>query len=183
MKSLKLIIDSIVRKRSNINKQNVQKNSNINLTDQINLLIKHRLKKNLSRKELSSKTRISVNVLEALENGWINKLPERTFLYSMLKTIENELNLPSGSLNNFLSFPSNNKLNRSNSIFTAEKINLFNSWQGNLSYVLLILLSIFILNKYQRYLATLNTITVEPLKIESINNPEKNKSIIESTKP
>ena len=68
----------------------------------INLFTSQRKKLGISLEELSNKTRISKNVLIAIENGWEKYLPEKTYLISMLKILEIELNLEIGSLNGLL---------------------------------------------------------------------------------
>ena len=65
----------------------------------ISLFTSQREKLGISLKELSTKTKISRNVLIAIENGWKKYLPEKTYLISMLKILEIELNLEKGSLN------------------------------------------------------------------------------------
>ena len=59
----------------------------------INLFRSQREKLGISLEELSNKTKISRNVLIAIENGWEKYLPEKTYLISMLRRIEIELNL------------------------------------------------------------------------------------------
>ena len=55
--------------------------------------------KSLSRSHLSIKTKISVTVIEAIENGWIEQLPERAYLASMLKILANDLDIENDLFN------------------------------------------------------------------------------------
>ena len=58
-----------------------------------------REKAGISIEQLSKETKISRNVLIAIENGWKKYLPEKTYLISMIKSLEIKLNLEKGSLN------------------------------------------------------------------------------------
>ena len=52
----------------------------------------------LTLRDLATQIRITTPVLEALERGWIDRLPERTYLASMLPQVERCLELPLGCL-------------------------------------------------------------------------------------
>ena len=56
----------------------------------------------ISLRELSLRTLISTQVLEAIEEGWVDRLPEPAYLATMLKLLEKNLNLLPGSLNRTL---------------------------------------------------------------------------------
>ena len=56
----------------------------------------------ISRSNLTIKTKISVTVIEAIENGWIKQLPEKTYLAKMLYILEKELELEKNTFNPFL---------------------------------------------------------------------------------
>ena len=62
------------------------------------LLKREREQRGLSLRQLAMETRISTPVLEALERGWRDRLPEAAYLRTMLPLIEQRLELPSGSL-------------------------------------------------------------------------------------
>ncbi len=68
----------------------------------INLFTSQKEKLGISSEQLSNKTRISRNVLIAIEKGQKKYLPEKTYLISMLKILEIELNLEKGSLNGLI---------------------------------------------------------------------------------
>ena len=69
----------------------------------------------ITRKDLSIRTKISIAVLEAIEEGWIEKLPERAYLIKMINLLSKELRLPNDTfaaiLNSPLKFGEVNKLN------------------------------------------------------------------------
>ena len=143
----------------------------------ISLFTSQREKLGISLKELSAKTKISRNVLIAIENGWKKYLPEKTYLISMLKILEIELNLERGSLSGLLAqkIVSNNL-----SKFKFEFINIdfLNNWVGSLLYFIFMLLAILALNSQQKYLLKINSLSTEPVVINQ-SNPE-NKDTINS---
>tara|TARA_B100001250_G_scaffold381497_1_gene373862 strand:+ start:139 stop:654 length:516 start_codon:yes stop_codon:yes gene_type:complete len=136
----------------------------------INLFASQREKLGISLEELSNKTRISRNVLIAIENGWKKYLPEKTYLTSMLKILELELNLERGSLNGVLS---QQVINNSLSEFKFINIDFLNSWFGSLLYFIIILLSILALNSQQKYLLKINSVSTEPVLINDTNIENK----------
>ncbi|MDI9407373.1 MAG: helix-turn-helix transcriptional regulator [Chitinophagaceae bacterium] len=125
----------------------------------------------LSLRDLAVETRISTAVLEALERGWRDRLPEATYLRTMLPLIERRLELDPGSLAAVLPVarePSSQaqlKLRR----FTPGSIDVFTTWQGTLLYGLLTLVLIQALNLQQQRLAREGLLTVAPLP--SSNTP------------
>ena len=130
----------------------------------INLFTSQREKIGTSLEELSKKTKISRNVLIAIENGWEKYLPEKTYLISMLKIIEQELNLEIGSLNGIL----NKRVLKNNlSKFKFKFINIdfLNSWIGSILYFIFMFLSILALNSQQKYLLKINSLSTEPIPI------------------
>ncbi len=142
-------------------------------TKAIDLFITQRTKCGISLEELSKRTKISKNVLMAIENGWERYLPEKTYLNSMLKKIETELNLEPESLNGVLSQKIIVK-NISKFKFKFINIDFLNSWTGSLLYLIFMFLSILALNSQQKYLLKINTITTDPISIENSNMENKN---------
>ena len=142
----------------------------------ISLFTSQREKLGISLKELSTKTKISRNVLIAIENGWKKYLPEKTYLISMLKILEIELNLEKGSLNGLL-VQIINKNNLSKFKFKFINIDFLNSWFGSLLYFIIMLLSVLALNSQQKYLLKINSLSTEPVLINQTsmeNENEKN---------
>tara|TARA_B100000579_G_scaffold424735_1_gene429548 strand:- start:149 stop:679 length:531 start_codon:yes stop_codon:yes gene_type:complete len=134
----------------------------------INLFTTHRKKLGITLEELSKKTRISRNVLIAIENGWKKYLPEKTYLTSMIKILEIELDLETGSLNGL----SDQKVtinNLSSIEFNFINIDFLNSWVGSLLYFIFMLLAILAINSQQKYLLKINSVSTEPISIEKTN--------------
>ena len=149
-------------------------------TEEISKIIKifksQREKLGISLEELSNKTKISRNVLIAIENGWEKYLPENTYLITMLKTLEIELNLERGSLDGLLA-PKNIDNNLSKFKFNFINIDFLNSWIGSILYFIVMLISILALNSQQKYLLKIHSISTEPVILnetdignENINN-------------
>lgn len=134
------------------------------------LLRDSREQQNLSLRQLALETRISTPVIEALERGWRDRLPEATYLRTMLPLLEQRLQLPIGSLNAALppdqSGASNgSSQNRSRTLlrFTPGSIDVFSSWQGTLLYGGLVLGLIYAINLQQQHLAAANLLTLRPI--------------------
>ena len=141
----------------------------------INLFKSQRVKLQISLEVLSNKTRISKNVLIAIENGWEKYIPETTYLNSMLKILEIELNLEIGSLNGLLRTKVNKK-NKKISKIKFINIDFLNSWVGGFLYLIVMFLSILAINSQQKYLLKINSLSTEPVIIN--DNILENKSII-----
>ena len=149
----------------------IHPDSHSNFAEAINLFKTQRKKIGISLEQLSIETKISRNVLFAIENGWEKYLPEKTYLISMIKSIEIKLNLERGSLNG-LSIKKDSIKSLSKFKFNFINIDFLNSWIGSLLYVIFMLLSILVLNSQQRYLIKINSISTEPIISEKtvINN-------------
>ena len=131
----------------------------------ISLFISQKNKLEISLEDLSKKTKISRNVLIAIENGWEKYLPEATYLISMIKSLEINLNLDRGSLKGLLA-KKNSIDTISNFKFNFINIDFLNSWIGSLLYIIFMLLSILALNSQQRYLIKTNSVSTEPILTE-----------------
>ena len=139
----------------------------------INLFKSQRKILEISIEELSKKTKISRNVLIAIENGWEKHLPEKTYLISMLKKLEIELDLERDSLKGLLALKVNiNSLSKFK--FKFINIDFLNSWIGSLLYFIFMLLSILALNSQQKYLLKINSISTEPIIINETKIDNKN---------
>ena len=134
-------------------------------SEAINLFKTQRMKVGISLETLSKETKISRNVLIAIENGWEKYLPEKTYLTSMIKSLELKLNLERGSLNG-LSTQKGTIDTVSRFKFNFINIDFLNSWIGSLLYSIIMLLSILALNSQQKYLIKINSISSEPIIIE-----------------
>ncbi len=122
----------------------------------------------LNLRQLALETRISTPVLEALERGWRDRLPEGAYLRTMLPLIEQHLALPPGSLDVALPPQSQQHGPRGQNggllkRFTPGSIDVFSTWQGGLLYGGLCLGLIYALNVQQRQLAAANLLSLKPI--------------------
>ncbi|MEB3316841.1 MAG: helix-turn-helix transcriptional regulator [Cyanobacteriota bacterium] len=134
--------------------------------------------KGLRLRDLAERTRISIAVLEALERGWKDRLPEATYLRTMLPLLAQELDLPSGSLEAMLpvaphearGVPSGQGLVAA--VFSPFTIHFLTRWQGTLLYGLLILGLLLAVNDQQRRLAALGHLTARPVPLVVVGTGE-----------
>jgi transcriptional regulator with XRE-family HTH domain len=131
------------------------------------LLRQARERRGLSLRQLAHDTRISTPVLEALERGWRDRLPESAYLRTMLPLIERHLELEPASLQKLLpSAPTTGQKLRQSGLlrrFTPGSIDVFTTWQGTLLYGLLTLGLVYALNLQQQRLARDGWRVVAPL--------------------
>ncbi len=128
----------------------------------LTLLKERRNNLGFSLSELSNKTKISRNVLLAIENGWKKYLPENTYLIAMIRKLESVLGLESNSLDGLLSQDNITK-KTSQFQFNLLNIDLLSTWKGNLLYILILLTCILFINSNQHYLIPIDTQSSEPI--------------------
>ena len=133
------------------------------------LLRRRREELGLSLRDLANETRITTPVIEALERGWRDRLPERAYLASMLPQIERRLALPAGCLEPLLPppllllrGPAKAGLGR----FTLGNIDVFTTWQGTVVYAVVIAFSLLAINRQQQDLALRNSLSLEPMRAD-----------------
>ncbi|MFN9385801.1 MAG: helix-turn-helix domain-containing protein, partial [Cyanobacteriota bacterium] len=132
---------------------------------------------------LAQQTRISTAVLEALERGWRDRLPEPAYLRTMLPLLEERLQLSPGSLRGALPAAARSTAQaRRESLrrrFTPGSIEVFTSWQGTLLYGLLGLLLLYGLNLSQRRLVEHGLQSTGPLPaLATPTSPENNQELL-----
>ena len=122
----------------------------------------------LNLRQLALETRISTPVLEALERGWRDRLPEGAYLRTMLPLIEQHLDLPAGSLD--LVLPPERRQSatglRNQGLlprFTPGSIDVFSSWQGTVLYGAVTLGLIYGINLQQQQIAASNLLSLRPI--------------------
>ncbi len=118
-------------------------------------------------RQLALDTRISTAVLEALERGWRDRLPEAAYLRTMLPLLEQHLELPDGCLDGVLP-PERDRRNRRRREplllrFTPGSIDVFTTWQGTVLYALLCGGLIYGLNLQQQRLAAQGLLALRPI--------------------
>ena len=132
-------------------KLKLKKNNDCALDPYINIgnIIKEsRGKKNLSIEDLSFLSKIPISTISGIENNEKELIPTYPFTKSILLKLEECLSLEKFKLIKLIQkdyIPTNKRINRN---FTFSKIDLFNSWQGGFIYLLLIIISLFVLNSY-----------------------------------
>ncbi len=131
-------------------------------------LKEERKRKKISIAELSNNTKISVSVIEALENAWISQFPEKAYLPTMLRILEVELGLEINSLNKLIPITSNLKRRKKQSLFQFGNI-ISSRLFSTLSYTIFMLTSILLLNKYHLMLLESHVKTVNPVNIKNVN--------------
>tara|TARA_B100000212_G_scaffold247837_1_gene189359 strand:- start:163 stop:642 length:480 start_codon:yes stop_codon:yes gene_type:complete len=113
-----------------------------------NIIKESRVKKNLSIEDLSILSKIPTSTILGLENNVKESIPQYPFTKSILLKLEEYLCLEKFKLVKLIQaddLPTNKRTKRN---FTFNKIDLFNSWQGGVIYLFLIVFSIFVLNSY-----------------------------------
>ena len=122
----------------------------------------------LSRRQLALETRISTAVLEALERGWTDRLPEPAFLGTILAKLAQRLELPAEDLQASLRAAATaRRSGRSQDPtidrFTLSSINLFTTWQGTIAYLLLLAAGLYLLNLQRQQLVASNGLSLRPI--------------------
>lgn len=131
------------------------------------LLHKRRESYGISLRELARETKITIPVLEAIERGWIERLPETAYLISMLPLLEQRLDLEPGSLSGALPERLNplsgkrygSRLGR----FTPGHIDVFTTWQGSVLYALVMFGTLMALNQQQQNLPSRQSLPIQPI--------------------
>ena len=130
-----------------------------------NIIKENRVKRNLSIEDLSFLSKIPISTILGIENNVKELIPPYPFTRSILLKLEECLSLEESILVNLIQkeyIPNNKRIRK---IFTFTKIDLFNSWHGSFIYLLLIVISIFVLNSYY-----LNNRVIEFKFIEKTSN-------------
>ncbi|MDA0258653.1 MAG: helix-turn-helix transcriptional regulator [Cyanobacteria bacterium] len=132
------------------------------------LLRARREAEGLSLRALAQDTRITTPVIEALERGWADRLPERAYLASMLPQLERRLSLSPGTLDGVLppAVARHRTVNVSQRRFTPGNIDVFTTWQGTVVYAAVIGLSLLMINRQQQDLAIRNSQSLEPVRVD-----------------
>ncbi|MGB1021368.1 MAG: helix-turn-helix domain-containing protein [Synechococcus sp.] len=132
------------------------------------MLMQRREAEGLTLRELAHETRITTPVIEALERGWSDRLPERAYLASMLPQLERRLGLTPGVLQPVLppAVIRQRQVNLTQRRFTLGSIDVFTTWQGSVVYAVLIGISLLMINRQQQNLALSNSQSLEPVRAD-----------------
>ena len=120
----------------------------------------------LNLRQLALATRISSPVIEALERGWRDRLPEATYLRTMLPLLEAQLGLPAGCLDGALPSSDPEPADRRQRLvlrFTPGSIDVFTTWQGTWLYAGLCLALLYGVNLQQQQLASAGLLALHPV--------------------
>ncbi|MEB3235313.1 MAG: helix-turn-helix transcriptional regulator [Cyanobacteriota bacterium] len=120
----------------------------------------------LGLRQLAAETLISTSVLEALERGWRDRLPESAYLRTMLPLLERYLALEPGSLRALLRDDHLGQPQRSpqaGARLPLLSVELFTTWQGTAAYGALVLALLYGLNLEQRRLAAKGLHALRPV--------------------
>ena len=116
-----------------------------------------RLLNNLSIEDLSQISKIPLTTIMAIENNVENLRPQAPFIKSILYKLEDCLNLKNSQLIELANSEETPVKGKTKVNYFANKFDLMNSsWQLCLTYILMLLISILILNIHY-----LNTKTIE----------------------
>jgi transcriptional regulator with XRE-family HTH domain len=135
------------------------------------MLRESREAKGLRLRDLAERTRISIAVLEALEGGWKDRLPEATYLRTMLPLLEHALDLSPGSLEALLPVAPHEARGKAAqqglaaAVFSPFTLHFLTRWQGTVLYGLLILGLLVVVNDQQRRLAALGRLSSRPVPL------------------
>ena len=137
----------------NFNKNsNIKINNNAEINDPYieigNLTKEARIAKNLSIDDLSDLSKIPNSTLIAIEKNNKSLLPKYPFNRSILLKLEECLSIKNHQLIKLANKGRKPIKKISRTKILINKFNILNSWQGNLIYFFIILLSIFILNSF-----------------------------------
>ena len=138
-------------KLKNLKKLNIRRSKDKTVDPYImisNIVKESRIKINLSIEDLSNISKIPVSTIVGIENNLKELIPPYPFIRSILLKLEECLFLEKFKLIRLIqkdNFISEKKIKRN---FTFTRIDLFNSWQGSVLYLLIIVTSIFVLNSY-----------------------------------
>ena len=108
-----------------------------------------RIKKDLSIEDLSLISRIPKRIINAIENNDDKVRPKYPFIRSILFKLEDCLSMKKSSLVDLL--VKEKKISKKNTNFLVRNFDLINTWEGSVLYLLILILSLFILKRYFFY--------------------------------
>ena len=108
-----------------------------------------RIKKDLSIEDLSLISRIPKRIINAIENNDDKVRPKYPFIRSILFKLEDCLSMKKSSLVDLL--VKEKKISKKNTNFLVRNFDLINTWEGSILYLLILILSLFILKRYFFY--------------------------------
>tara|TARA_B100000674_G_C37605575_1_gene807407 strand:+ start:254 stop:760 length:507 start_codon:yes stop_codon:yes gene_type:complete len=150
MKFLKImkLLKSIFNNKNNAYAHNDNK-KDIDKYFELSCLVKDsRTNRNITQKDLSRISKIPISIIIAIENNERDLIPEYPFIRSILLKLEECLYLRKFRLVNLVKEDKNLKGDQIKINYLINKLDFFNSWQGNFLYIFIILISLLVLNNY-----------------------------------
>mgnify|MGYP001210158584 CR=1 FL=1 len=147
LKIFKIIKEFLNNKNSSESNKEVEKDIDRYLKLS-NIIKESRTYNNLSQEDLSKISKIPLSIIIAIENNQKDLIPEYPFIRSILLKLEQCLSLKKFRLINLVKEDKNYKDEKIKINYLTNKFDLINSWQGNVIYILILLLSLLILNNY-----------------------------------
>ena len=125
-----------------------------------------RIQQNLTIKELSQISRIPEQTINSIENNNINFRPKYPFIRSILIKLEECLGLKNNTLVK-LAITERKTFNNDRKDYLVSKFDLINTWQGSLLYLLILILTLFILKRY--FILNVNVIEIQNIENQIID--------------
>ena len=129
------------------------------------LVQKARIQNNLSIKELSEISKIPESSIQSIEKNIKDLRPRDPFIRSILFKLEKCLSLKNNTLVG-LTIKETNTLQRNNHKYLIRRVDFLNSWQGSIFYFLVLIFTLFILNRY--FVSSINVIEIQIIE-EKVN--------------
>jgi len=135
--------------------------------EEIARLVKEaRNKKNITIQELSVISKIPQQTIISIENNNKNIRPKYPFIRSILIKLEECLGLKKNTLEK-LAIKEGGAPKKENNKFIINKFDLINTWQGTLLYFFILILILFILNRY--FILNVNVIEIQNIENKIID--------------
>ena len=119
-----------------------------------------RIQKNLTTQELSYISKIPEQTIISIENNKKNTRPKYPFIRSILIKLEECLGLNKNTLEKLAIREESSK--KENKDFIVNKFELINTWQGNLLYFFILILTVFVLKRY--FILNVNVIEIQNIE-------------------
>ena len=124
-----------------------------------------RIQQNLTIQDLSRISKIPEQTINSIENNNQKHIPKYPFIRSILIKLEECLVLKKNTLVK-LAIRNIEVLKKEKQEFILRKFDLINTWQGNLLYFLILILTIFFLKRY--FILNVNIIEIQNIENELI---------------
>ena len=125
-----------------------------------------RIQQNLTIKELSYISKIPERIINSIENNNKSTWPEYPFMRSILIKLEECLVLKKNTLLK-LAVRERKILEKGKKDFLLRRFDIINTWQGNLLYFFILVLTLFILKRY--FILNVNVIEIQNIENQIID--------------